>query len=59
MDGILAQRIRDRLADGVDTGVTGAIYEAVARHELDPYEAADRLLALLGAPGGTGGADVT
>ena len=59
VDGILAQRIRDRLADGVDTGVTGAIYEAVARHELDPYEAADRLLALLGAPGVTGGADAT
>ena len=48
VDGILAQRIRDRLADGVDAGVTGAVYEAVARHELDPYEAADRLLALLG-----------
>jgi LAO/AO transport system kinase len=48
VDGILAQRIRDRLADGVEAGVTGAVYDAVARHELDPYEAADRLLALLG-----------
>ena len=48
VDGILAQRIRDRLADGVEAGVTGAVYEAVARHELDPYAAADRLLALLG-----------
>ncbi|HET7830207.1 MAG TPA: methylmalonyl Co-A mutase-associated GTPase MeaB [Candidatus Limnocylindrales bacterium] len=51
VDGILAQRIRDRLADGVEAGVTGAVYDAVARHELDPYEAADRLLALLGDPG--------
>jgi LAO/AO transport system kinase len=49
VDGILAQRIRDRLADGVAAGTTGAVYEAVARHELDPYEAADRLLALLGS----------
>ncbi len=48
VDGILAQRIRDRLADGVEAGTTGAVYDAVARHELDPYEAADRLLALLG-----------
>jgi GTPase len=48
VDGILAQRIRDRLADGVAAGTTGAVYDAVARHELDPYEAADRLLALLG-----------
>jgi LAO/AO transport system kinase len=51
VDGILAQRIRDRLAEGTDNaGVTGAVYDAVARHELDPYEAADRLLALLGDP---------
>jgi hypothetical protein len=49
VDGILAQRIRARLADGVAAGTTGAVYEAVARHELDPYEAADRLLALLGS----------
>jgi LAO/AO transport system kinase len=54
VDGILAQRIRDRLADGVEAGLTGALYAAVARHELDPYEAADRLLALLG-DGGHGG----
>jgi GTPase len=51
VDGILAQRIRDRLADGVEAGVTGAVYQAVASHELDPYEAADRLLALLGDAG--------
>jgi LAO/AO transport system kinase len=54
VDGILAQRIRDRLADGVEAGVTGAVYDAVARHELDPYEAADRLLALLGDAGRAG-----
>ncbi len=51
VDGIVAQRIRDRLAEGTGGGATGAVYEAVARHELDPYEAADRLLALLGDGG--------
>jgi len=30
------------------------VYEAVARHELDPYEAADRLLRLLGDTGVAG-----
>ena len=48
VDAIVAQRIRERLAVGVDAGTTAAIHDAVARHELDPYEAADRLLSLLG-----------
>ena len=44
---ILAQRIRERLTDPSHGGVTRAVYDAVARHELDPYAASDRLLALL------------
>jgi len=48
VDGILAQRIRERIAGELGTGPTRDVYEAVANHELDPYEAADRLLARLG-----------
>ena len=44
---ILAQRIRERLADAARSGATRDVYDAVARHELDPYTASDRLLALL------------
>jgi LAO/AO transport system kinase len=44
---VLADRLRDRLVTGGD-GRTEAIFRAVATHELDPYEAADRLLSTLG-----------
>ncbi|MEW6225295.1 MAG: methylmalonyl Co-A mutase-associated GTPase MeaB [Chloroflexota bacterium] len=44
---ILAQRIGERLADAARSGATRDVYDAVARHELDPYTASDRLLALL------------
>jgi LAO/AO transport system kinase len=44
---ILAQRIRERLADAARSDATRDVYDAVARHELDPYTASDRLLALL------------
>jgi LAO/AO transport system kinase len=47
VDAILAERIRDRLADASRAPVTRQVYEAVARHELDPYAASDRLLGLL------------
>jgi GTPase len=47
VDAILAERIRGRLTAGVERGVLREVHEAVARHELDPYEAADRLLDLL------------
>jgi putative protein kinase ArgK-like GTPase of G3E family len=43
---VLADRLRERLASAGD-GRTEAIFRAVATHELDPYEAADRLLATL------------
>jgi LAO/AO transport system kinase len=51
---ILAQRIRERLADATRSGATRDVYEAVARHELDPYTASDRLLALLDVDAQTG-----
>ncbi len=44
---VLAQRVRERLAAPAHRATTRAVYDAVARHELDPYAATDRLLALL------------
>jgi len=55
VDSILAERIRDRLADASRSGVTSGIYAAVARHDLDPYTASDRLLELLDSPPGPAG----
>jgi LAO/AO transport system kinase len=51
VDAVLGQRIRDRLASDLDPSAVAAVHEAVAAHALDPYEAADRLLALLGSSG--------
>jgi len=44
---LLGARIRARLDAPAHRGQTTNIYESVARHELDPYAAADRLLALM------------
>jgi LAO/AO transport system kinase len=44
---ILAERNRGRLAEPGRATVTRDVYDAVARHELDPYAASDRLLRLL------------
>jgi len=56
---IIADRLRERLAAPGRSAATRDIYDAVARHELDPFAAADRLLAAMsedGArpPGATG-----
>jgi LAO/AO transport system kinase len=45
---ILADRIADRLRAAGPAAETAAIMRAVADHELDPFAAADRLLAALG-----------
>jgi LAO/AO transport system kinase len=45
---ILADRIADRLRESGVAAETAAIMRAVADHELDPFAAADRLLAALG-----------
>jgi LAO/AO transport system kinase len=42
---IVGERLRDRLDQGTAGESTSAIVAAVADHELDPYSAADRLLA--------------
>jgi LAO/AO transport system kinase len=42
---VLVERLWDRLADPGSAAATGAAIDAVAAHELDPYAAADRLLA--------------
>ena len=47
VDGIIAERLRARLAaPELDAGMA-ALYAAVAAHELDPYAAADRALSEL------------
>ncbi len=48
---ILADRIADRLRTGPLAGEADATLRAVADHELDPFAAADRLLAAIGREG--------
>jgi LAO/AO transport system kinase len=45
---IVTDRLRERLHDETSDPRTKATLEAVAVHELDPYAAADALLAGLG-----------
>ncbi len=45
LSGILAERVRDRLHDPARVEQTRAVLQAIAAHELDPYSAADRMLA--------------
>src|SRR5262245_50290310 len=45
---IVTDRLRDRLHDRANAATTTEVLESVARHETDPYEAADRLLGRLG-----------
>jgi LAO/AO transport system kinase len=47
LTGILAERLRDRLRDDAHRGATNALLQRVARHEVDPYAAADTLLRSL------------
>lgn len=47
---VLADRLADRLDDPTLTDERDAVVEAVATHQLDPYAAADRLLARLLGP---------
>ena len=49
---IVADRLRDRLHDGEHQAATDAVLVDVADHRLDPYAAADRLLAILREPSG-------
>lgn len=44
---LLGDRVRQRLEDPAHLSETRAALDAVVRHELDPYTAADRLLARL------------
>jgi LAO/AO transport system kinase len=54
---VVVERARDRLARPEAAAVADAIVDAVAEHRLDPYAAADELLALLA--GGARAADPT
>ena len=47
LDGILAERLRDRLAAPANASLMQSTLRAVAAHQLDPYAAADQLLAAL------------
>lgn len=51
---IVVERARERLAGADVAADAEAIVRAVAEHRLDPYTAADRLLALLAAAGDAG-----
>ena len=44
---VLMERLQERLAAPVLATVTDEVIDAVAGHDLDPYAAADRLLAAL------------
>ena len=44
---VLGARIRRRLSTADHAAAAREVYDAVARHELDSYTGADRLLALL------------
>lgn len=48
VEGILADRTREALWSPQGRAATDAVLEDVASHRLDPYAAADRLLAALG-----------
>jgi LAO/AO transport system kinase len=54
VEGILGERVRARLARAAPAREMEALVEAVARHVLDPYAAADRALDLLAGPGSVG-----
>ena len=54
---ILGQRVRLALAAPANAATTGALIEAVARHQVDPYAAADRLLTALATTLAAGSAD--
>ena len=49
LSGILSERLRELLRDDSRADATRETLRAIAAHELDPYSAADRLLASLGA----------
>ncbi|HET9521405.1 MAG TPA: methylmalonyl Co-A mutase-associated GTPase MeaB [Candidatus Limnocylindrales bacterium] len=52
---IVSERLRARLAGPERGAVTADVLDAVADHRLDPYAAADRLIAELSAPEAGGG----
>ena len=47
LDGVLAERLRDRLREPTLVPILDAAVRDIAAHRLDPYAAADRLLAAL------------
>jgi LAO/AO transport system kinase len=46
---LVGDRVRDRLSDGASRAATEAVLREVAEQHLDPFAAADRLLAQLRA----------
>ena len=52
---IVSERLRARLAAPVSGAATAEVLDAVADHRLDPYAAADRLIARLSGPEAGGG----
>ena len=51
LEGIVAERIQARILAAARTAETEVLLRAIAAHEVDPYTAADRVIAVLdGAP---------
>jgi LAO/AO transport system kinase len=53
---IVSERLRGRLAAPASAAATADVLDAVAEHRLDPYAAADRLIALVADPEAGSGA---
>ena len=47
LDAVMAERLRTRIRDGRHRHRIDALLVAIAGHELDPYAAADRVMAIL------------
>jgi LAO/AO transport system kinase len=50
LEGIVAERLRTRILDAIRSAETEALLRGIASHEIDPYEAADRVIAALDRP---------
>jgi LAO/AO transport system kinase len=50
LEGIVAERLRSRILSAIRSAETEALLRGIAAHEIDPYEAADRVIAALDRP---------
>jgi LAO/AO transport system kinase len=50
LEGIVAERLRARILTAARSAETEALLRGIAAHEIDPYDAADRVIAGLDRP---------